>query len=223
MRDVARTLSKYLEGIILRTFSHEVLLEFVRYSSLPVVNALTDLEHPAQALSDFYTIYLEKGKLKNIKIAFIGDGNNVCNSLILGSAKLGLKLNIASPLGFEPPEKIVKKALSISKKTKAKIRLLNEPRLAAKSADVLYTDVWVSMGKEEEASFRREVFKDFRIDSRLLKLAKKDCLVMHCLPAHRGEEITDEVIEGKNSIVFKQAQNRLFLQKAILIWLFKKS
>ncbi len=221
--DVAKTLSKYLDGVILRTFSHNTFLEFIKSSTIPVINGLTDLLHPAQVLSDLYTIYKRKKKWKELKISFIGDGNNVCNSLILGSAKLGLRLDIACPLGFEPDKDIVKRALKISQSSRAKIRILNNPKLAVKSSDVLYTDVWASMGKEEEAVFRRDIFKEFKVDSQLLRLAKKNCLVMHCLPAHRGEEISEEVIDGRHSIVFEQAQNRLYVQKALLIWLFSKN
>ncbi|HEC69327.1 MAG TPA: ornithine carbamoyltransferase [Candidatus Omnitrophica bacterium] len=220
--DVAKTLSKYLQGVILRTFSHQSILEFAKNSQILVINGLTDLLHPVQVLSDFYTIYKRKKDLKAIKICFVGDGNNVCNSLILGSAKLGLNLWVASPLGFEPDKDVIKKALQIVKKTRAKIRILNNPELAVKSADVLYTDVWTSMGKEEERTWRREVFEEFRVDKDLLRLAKKNCLVMHCLPAQRGEEISSEILDSKNSIVFEQAENRLYVQKALLVWLFRR-
>ncbi|MBN2120422.1 MAG: ornithine carbamoyltransferase [Candidatus Omnitrophica bacterium] len=219
--DIARTLSGYLDGMILRTFSHNTLLEFAKNSQIPVVNGLTDLLHPAQALSDLYTIYERKKNLKKLKVAFIGDGNNVCNSIMIGACILGMNLVVATPPGYEPNKNITKEVLGLAEKTKAVICFTNNPRQAAEDSDVLYTDVWVSMGKEKEQDARKKAFRRFQINSQILKLADKGCLVLHCLPAHRGEEITDEVIDGKNSIVFKQAENRLYVQKAILTWLFK--
>jgi len=219
--DIAKTLTGYLDGVILRTFSHKTLLEFVKESKITVINGLTDLLHPAQVLSDLFTIYEKKKNLANLKIAFVGDGNNVCHSLMLGASILGLNLYIANPLGFEPDKSIVKESLAIAGKTGAEIHFLNSPKPAAKNSDILYTDVWASMGKEREEDYRKKSFKDFQINSAILRLAKKNCLVLHCLPAHRGEEITDRVIDGKNSIVFKQAENRLYVQMGLLTWLFK--
>lgn len=220
--DIARTLSKYLGGVILRTFSHNTLLEFLRNSWIPVINGLTDLLHPAQALSDLYTIYEKKNNFRNIKISFIGDGNNVCHSLMLGAARLGITLFVANPKGYEPDKKITRQALRTAKESKATIEFSDNPKVVAKNSDILYTDVWVSMGKEKERLKRLKAFRKFQVNSQLLKLAKKDCLVMHCLPAHRGQEITNKIIDSKHSIVFKQAENRLYVQKAIIVWLCKK-
>ena len=220
--DIAKTLSCYLNAVVLRTFSHKALLEFADSSSLKVINGLTDLLHPAQVLSDLFTIYEKRSNLNNLKISFIGDGNNVCHSLMLGSAVLGLNLSVANPYGFEPDENITKEALAIAGKTKAKIEFFNKPQPAARDSDVIYTDVWVSMGKEKEADYRRKAFKDFQVNSAIVKEARKNCLVLHCLPAHRGEEITDKVIDSRNSVVFEQAENRLYAQMAVLVWLFSK-
>jgi ornithine carbamoyltransferase len=220
--DIAKTLNGYLDAVILRTFSHKTLLEFAKNSKIPVINGLTDLLHPAQALSDFYTIYSKKKDLKDLKITFIGDGNNVCNSLLFGAAKLGLQFQVASPKGFAPDQALVKEVLKVAKRTKAKITFSDDIKSAAKNADVLYTDVWVSMGDEKEDKIRKKAFKDFQINSKVLRMAKKNCMVLHCLPAHRGEEITDKVIDSKSSFVFQQAENRLYIQKAIMLSLFKK-
>ena len=212
VKDVARILERYVQGIIARTFSHQRLLELAKITRVPVINALTDLFHPCQIMGDLFTILEKKKTFKGLKIAFIGDGNNVANSWIAASTKLPFNLVIATPEGYEPNVNFVKKT---------KVHVLNSPEEAAKDADVLYTDVWVSMGQEEERKERVKRFKYFRLDKNILKLAKKDVFVMHCLPAHRGEEITDQVIEGKNSIVFDQAENRLHAQKAILTLVFK--
>lgn len=216
--DVAKTLSRYVDGIMTRTFSHKKVLEMEKCSSVPVINGLSDLLHPCQALSDIFTVVESKGKdnLKNLKIAYIGDGNNVCHSLMFTCAKLGISLIIASPEGYEPKEEVVKAAFGDAKKTGALIEIMNDPVAAASKSDVLYTDVWASMGQEKEAAGRKSAFRNFQINKQMLKLARPDVLVMHCLPAHRGEEITDEVIDGRNSIVFDQAENRLHVQKAIL-------
>jgi len=217
-KDVARTLSRYLDLIVARTFSHEDLMNLAKYATSPVINGLTDLLHPCQALADIYTIKEKKHKLKGITLAYIGDGNNVCHSLLYGCGKVGIGLNIATPSGYEPDYKIVKNARSL---TKNKISVSNDPYVAIKDADVVYTDVWASMGQETEADLRKKVFRKYQINSQLLSKAKKNCLFMHCLPAHRGEEVTDEVIDSKNSIVFDQAENRLHVQKAILIMLLE--
>ena len=215
--DAAKTISRYLDAVIIRTFSHKVILDFAQNAGIPVINALTDLLHPAQVLSDMFTIYDKKKDLKKIKASFIGDGNNICNSLIFASAKLGLRLFIASPKGFEPDKKLVKQAERIALRTGAEITVTNSLKSVAKNSDVLYTDVWVSMGREAEREERLKIFKSFQLNREVLNLAKKDCLVMHCLPAHRGEEVTGAVLDSKNSIVFEQAENRLYVQKAILI------
>lgn len=214
--DIARTLSRYVDVIMARTFEHEIVTELAKYSSVPVINGLSDLEHPCQALADLFTVSEKKPKLKGLKLAFFGDGNNVAHSLLLTCAKAGMNMSLSIAHGFEPNEKIVKLAKEEAKKTKSEIAITYNPKEAAKNADVLYTDVWASMGQEAEAETRKKAMMPYQINNSLLKLAKQDCLIMHCLPAHRGEEITEEVIEGKNSAVFDQAENRLHTQKAIL-------
>ncbi|MBU1871302.1 MAG: ornithine carbamoyltransferase, partial [Candidatus Omnitrophica bacterium] len=216
-QDIARTLSRYVNGIVLRTFAHKNILKMAECASIPVINALTDLLHPCQALADIYTVGENFRNFKDITLSFIGDGNNVCHSLLFACSKIGLNLNIATPAKYAPSPEIVKEALVFAKKSGAKIKLFNQAKEAVKAADVLYTDVWASMGQEAEATARKKQFSKFQINKKLLLLAKKGCLVMHCLPAHRGEEITDEVIDSNNSIVFDQAENRLHVQKAILI------
>jgi len=217
IEDVAKTLSRYVDGIVLRTFEHKTILEMAKYAGVPVINGLTDFSHPCQALADVYSI---REKLKNIKgatLAYVGDGNNVCNSLLLASAKMGLNMNVGAPKGYEPQGSVLKDARAIAKAKNSSIKLFNDPEEAVRGVDVVYTDVWASMGQEKEAEERRKIFKGFQINAELMKSAKKDALVMHCLPAHRGEEITGKVIDSANSIVFDQAENRLHLQKAILI------
>ena len=221
--DVARTLSRYVDGIMLRTFEHENMTQMAHYAKVPVINGLTDLLHPCQALADFMTIVEKKGKGegigvgKGLKIAYIGDGNNVCHSLMFAAAKLGMNLTIATPEGFEPNEEIAKMAFKDAKKTKVEIDIMNDPVAAASGADVIYADVWASMGQEKESKKRLSKFKGFQVNKALVKVAKKDYIFMHCLPAHRGLEVTDDVIDSKNSVVFDQAENRLHVQKAILV------
>ncbi len=216
-QDIARTLSQYVEGVVVRTFSFPQLLRFCRYSKIPVINALTDYNHPCQVLADLLTVKEVLGKLKGVKIAYIGDGNNVCNSWIFAASKLGFRLSISSPRGYFPEEGSLKKAASKS------ITLHSRPEEAVAGADIIYTDVWASMGKENEASRRRRIFRPFQVNRNLLKYVnKRRFFVMHCLPAHRGEEITEEVIESSRSIVFQQAQNRLYIQMAILYKIYKR-
>lgn len=217
IQDVAKTLSRYVQGIVLRTFSHENILEMAKYADIPVINGLTDLLHPCQALADLYTIKEKMGKLKGVNLVYIGDGNNVCHSLLHGAAITGMNLTVITPKNYEPSEDIVDEAISLAKKSGAKIAILNDPKIALNEVDIIYTDVWASMGQEKEAGQRKVIFKDYQVNKELVSLVKKNCLIMHCLPAHRGEEITDEVIDSKNSIVFDQAENRLHVQKAILI------
>jgi len=214
IRDVAKTISRYVDAIVLRTFEHQNVLEMAKNAGIPVINGLSDFSHPCQGLADIYTIREKFKNLKNVTLAYIGDGNNVCHSLIFACGKLGLKMNIAAPEGYEPDKSVLQGA-------EGKISLFHDPKLAAQGADALYTDVWASMGQEEEVGSRKKIFKDFQINQDLLKLAKKGALIMHCLPAHRGQEITDEVIDSKNSVVFDQAENRMHVQKAILIKLLK--
>lgn len=217
--DIAQTLSRYVDGIVMRTFAHKNILQMKKWASIPVINALTDLLHPCQALADIYTIRERFANLKGVNLAFIGDGNNVCHSLVYGCSKLGLNLNIATPKKYSPQQKILKQAISFAKKSGARIKLFNEAKQAVRGADIIYTDVWASMGQEQQTKARKNHFKKFQVNKALLSLAKKRCLIMHCLPAHRGQEITDDVIDSVNSIVFDQAENRLHVGKAILILL----
>ncbi len=212
VEDTGRILSRYVDGILIRTFDQNEVVRLAEAATIPVINGLTDLLHPCQALSDYYTLWRRGKKLDRLKLTYLGDGNNVCNSLILGAVKLGVRMAIANPPGYGPDEEIIKKA-----KASGQITLLNDPLESAKEADVLYTDVWTSMGKENEKESRRKVFGPYQLNSTLVGQARKDVLVMHCLPAHRGEEITSEVIDGDNSIVFEQAENRLHFQKALLV------
>jgi ornithine carbamoyltransferase len=220
--DVARTLSRYVDGIVLRTFAQNSLLEMARYSNVPVINGLSDLVHPCQGLADIYTVKERFGKFKNVTLAYIGDGNNVCHSLLHAASKVGLNLNIATPKGYAPDQSIVKEAKQFAARTGSLINVYLRPVEAVKGADVIYTDVWASMGQEKEARKREKAFKDFQINNSLVRSAKKDVLIMHCLPAHRGLEITAEVMDSNNSIVFDQAENRMHVQKAILIRLLKQ-
>ncbi|MBL7091822.1 MAG: ornithine carbamoyltransferase [Candidatus Omnitrophica bacterium] len=219
VKDFGSVLSRYLDALVVRTFSHSELEELAGSSDIPVINGLTDLLHPCQALSDLYTIREKKGSLGGINLAFIGDGNNVAHSLLYGCAKLGVNLTVATPGKHKPKEQIFAEALELAKASGAKIVLSDDPSAAAGGADIIYTDVWTSMGQEAQCKKRTRDFQGFQVNQKLVSLAKPDCLVMHCLPAHRGEEITDEVIDGPNSIVFDQAENRMHLQKAILLFL----
>lgn len=214
--DSARTLSRYLHAIAIRTHGHGRVEEFAAHASAPVINALTDRHHPCQALADLLTILEKKGGFRGVRVAYIGDGNNVANSLIEACSRMGLDLSLACPEGYEPDAGVLERAREASK---GDLVLLREPREAAGRADVIYTDVWVSMGHESEAGDRRRKFARYQVNSGLLACAKPDAVVMHCLPAHRGEEITDEVMEGPLSAVFDQAENRLHAQKALLEFL----
>ena len=214
VRDVAMTLSRYVDAIALRTFAHETVLEMAKNSCIPVINALSDRYHPCQALTDLYTIKEKRGTLKGLKVSFVGDGNNVARSLALLCARLGVAFSIASPNGYGLDKEFLDE---IKVLTKVNLPTLSDdPKKAVKGADVIYTDTWVSMGQEVETEKRRRDFKGYCVDAALVALAKKDVLVMHCLPAHRDEEITSEVLDGPNSIVYDQAENRLHVQKAIL-------
>ncbi|MBA7601370.1 Ornithine carbamoyltransferase [subsurface metagenome] len=215
--DVARNLSRWVDVVMARLFKHDIIVELARYSSVPVINGLTNLHHPCQTLSDLLTIREHKGKLNGLKIAWIGDGNNVCNSLLLGCTLVGTNISVACPRGYEPPADIVKQARDNAKKSGAKVELTTDPKQAVDGADVIYTDVWVSMGQEKEARERMKAFKDYQVNAQLLKGAKPDSIVMHCLPARRGQEITDDVIDGPQSVVWDQAENRMHAQKALLV------
>lgn len=215
--DTAKVLSRYVDCIMYRAFSHEMMLELAKNATVPVINGLDDLEHPCQIVADLLTVKEKKGKLKGIKMAYVGDGNNVCNSLLLGAAIVGMDFIAACPDGYKPDDKIVVDAMSIAKRNKCLSKVISNPLDAVKDADVVYTDVWTSMGQESEAEEREKIFVPYQVNSRLLANAKDDCIVMHCLPAHRGHEITDEVIDGGQSVVFDQAENRLYAQQAILL------
>ncbi len=222
VKDVAHTLSRYIDGIVARTHSHKDMEELSRSATVPVINGLTDLEHPCQALCDIYTIKEKLGGFKGVRFSYIGDSNNVLHSLLLAASSVGLNISIATPKGYEPRKEIVERSRRFAKKSGCKISFSNSPEEVAKGADVIYTDVWVSMGQEKEYKERMKAFRTFQVNDKILKLAKKRCLVMHCLPAHRGEEITDSVIDGPNSIVYDQSENRLHTQKAILLMLFER-
>lgn len=219
--DAAKTLSRYVDAVVLRTFEHQTVLDMAKFAAIPVINGLSDFTHPCQGLADIYTIREKYGKKKGLTLAYVGDGNNVCNSLLFASAKTGINISVGAPIGYEPDKAVLSQAQEMAKLTGASIRLSNDPYSAVQKADIIYTDVWASMGQEEESAARKHVFEKFQVNSSLLKQANRNALVMHCLPAHRGQEITDEVIDSPNSIVFDQAENRLHVQKAILIKLLK--
>lgn len=216
IHDTAKVLSRYVDGIMARTFSYQTVLDLAKYASVPVINGLTDYDHPCQILADLFTIYEKKGDLKGLTLSYIGDGNNVLHSLIQGCVKVGMNIIYSSPGGYTPLPEVVTEAAEEAKITRSSIQHITDPVEAVKNADVIYTDVWVSMGQESDKEKRLTDLKPYQLNSNLLSKAKKDVLVMHCLPAHRGEEITDEVIDGPNSIVFDEAENRLHTQKAIM-------
>lgn len=215
--DTAKVLSRYVDCIMYRAYSHGNMMELAKSSSVPVINGLDDLEHPCQAVADLMTVREHKGRFKGVRLGYVGDGNNVCNSLMLGAAMVGMDFCAACPGGHEPNGGLRKEALKLAKKAGCVSELVVEPAKAAKGADVLYTDTWVSMGQEDEAAERLRLFKPYQVNSTLLKKANKGCIVMHCLPAHRGQEITDEVMDSGQSVVFDQAENRLHTEKAILL------
>ncbi len=219
IEDTGRVLSRYVDAIVLRTFEQERLEVLAGAASVPVVNALSDFEHPCQCLADLLTIRERKGGLAGRTLAYLGDGNNVTHSLLLGGSKVGMRVRVATPPGFEPIPLVVNRAREIALETGGSVEVTNDPVEAARGADVLYTDVWASMGQEAEADERALVFPAYRIDQKAVDLAAPDAIVMHCLPAHRGQEITDEVIDGPRSVVWDQAENRLHTQKALLLWL----
>lgn len=211
IKDTARVMSRYVHAVMMRVRKHSTLEEFAKFSSIPVINGLSNLEHPCQIIADLLTIKEKKGKLKGIRIAWVGDGNNVCNSLILASTMLGIEITVACPEGFEPNSEILRKA-----KNFGEVKIVRNPKEAVKNVDVIYTDVWASMGQEDERDKRLRAFKNYQVNEELVSIAE-NAIVMHCMPVHRGEEISEEVIEGENSVVFDQAENRLHAQKAILI------
>ncbi|MDA4123346.1 MAG: ornithine carbamoyltransferase [Thaumarchaeota archaeon] len=216
VKDTARILGKYLDVIVCRVYLQDTLRQFKEFSGISIINGLSDIEHPTQVISDLLTIMEAKGRLKGVRFAFIGDGDNVCNSLLLGASMVGMDMVVGCPQGYEPNRDILKHARENAKRSGSSVRIVNDPKKAAAGADVLYTDVWVSMGEEKERNRRMRAFNGFQINSDLLKAAAKDAVVMHCLPAHRDLEITDEVIEGKQSIVWQQGENKLYGAAAAL-------
>jgi ornithine carbamoyltransferase len=219
--DTARVLSRYLDGLVIRCYEHHAVEEWARNATIPVINGLTDLHHPCQVLSDLFTIREKKRRWKGVKIAYVGDGNNVANSLIEGAAIMGMAISVACPNGYEPDAAIVDWARERAERTGASIEIVRDPFVAVKGADVLYTDVWTSMGQEKEQARRLKVLAPYQLNGRLLAAAKPDAVVMHCLPAHRGQEITADVLDGPQSVVLDQAENRLHVQKAVLIRLLR--
>jgi ornithine carbamoyltransferase len=216
LSDIAHNLERWVDVIVLRTFAQETLEGMARYASVPVINALSDLEHPCQALADYFTLQERFGDLKRISLAYVGDGNNVAHSLLLTCACLGSSIRIATPKGYSPNAQIVADARKIAKQTGARIELLTEPHAAVAGVDAVYTDAWASMGQEHEAAQRAEIFQQYQVNRQLMAEATPHAAFMHCLPAHRGEEVTDAVMDSENSVIFEQAENRLHVQKSIL-------
>lgn len=221
VKDIGQVLSRYVDVIAIRTFAHETVVELARYATVPVINALSNFCHPCQALADLLTIMEVKGRLEGLKLAYVGDGNNVAVSLLLGSSRVGMSMWMASPQGHEVPEHVFRQAQQEARSRGALVALTRDPREAVRNADIVYTDVWTSMGQEAESEHRRTIFKPYQVNQELLAGAREDAVVMHCLPAHYGEEITADVIESPRSVIFQQAENRLHAQKAILLALLR--
>lgn len=215
--DTARVLSRYVDGIMYRAFEHTMVKELAKHATVPVINGLDNFEHPCQIMADLLTVKEHLGGLKGINMAYVGDGNNVCNSLMLGCAMVGMDLACGCPKGYEPDPGVIEKAREIAGRNGCHLTLVEDPMEAARGANVVYTDVWVSMGQEEEQKLREKIFKPYQVNSRLMSVADPKAIVMHCLPAHRGMEITDEVIDSERSVVLDQAENRLHAQKAIMV------
>ncbi len=214
--DTAKVLSRYLDGIMIRTFDHQDVVDLARFGSIPVINGLTDLLHPCQVLTDLFTILEKRRELRGLKLTYIGDGNNMAHSLLNGCSKVGMDISIASPSGYKPNKDIVNDAKANAKYMGSKVEIVDDPAAAVKNADIIYTDVWASMGQEAEAKDRQKKFAGFQVNSKLAKNAKDDYIFMHCLPAHRGEEVAAEVIDSEHSVVFDEAENRLHVQKAVM-------
>ena len=219
--DVAKNLERMVQAIMIRTYAHDIVARMAEYASIPIINGLTDYSHPCQAMADYFTMQELKGNVSGLKVAFVGDGNNVCHSLMFAGAQLGAHVWAATPEGYEPKPEAVEWALQRGAKTGGTCTLTHDPVEAVSGADVVYTDVWASMGQEEEAEERRKIFVPYQVNSGLFQHAKFDALFMHCLPAHRGDEVTDEVIDSPHSVVYQQAENRLHTQKAILLELMQ--
>ncbi|MFN3787923.1 MAG: ornithine carbamoyltransferase [Sulfurihydrogenibium azorense] len=220
IKDTARVMARYLDGIVIRTFSHQEVEDLAKYSGIPVINALTDYQHPCQVLADLMTITEVFGSLEGKKVAYVGDGNNMANTLLLACAVMGMDISVATPPNYEPNAKAILEAVNIAKETGSKVELTNNPKEAVLDADVIYTDVWVSMGQEGEKE-KKKAFEGFTINKDLVVLAKPNAIVMHCLPAHKGEEISEDVFEQYADVIFNQAENRLHVQKSLMSYLFK--
>ena len=221
IHDVARNLERMVQGIMIRTFAHQIVVDMARFSSIPIINGLTDYSHPCQALADYLTIQEVKGELKGLKLCFVGDGNNVAHSLMFAGARLGTHVTVACPKGYEPSPVALQHAIEDAKETGARIEIVHDPSEGVKDADVIYTDVWASMGQESESEARKAIFQPFQVNKQLMAKAKSGAIFMHCLPAHRSDEVTDEVIDSSSSVVFQEAENRLHAQKAVMAQLMK--
>ena len=221
LSDVAHNLERWIDGVVLRTFAHETVTEMARHASIPVINALSELEHPCQALADMQTLQEQFGDLKNVKLAYVGDGNNVAHSLMLSAASLGASITVGTPAGYEPHADILVAAEKIASVTGSKVKVTNDAIEAVMGADAVYTDVWASMGQEDEAAERRKIFMPFQVNNKLFSKAAKHAVFLHCLPAHRGDEVAASVIDSPRSVVFDQAENRLHIQKAIMVLLLE--
>lgn len=215
--DTAKVLSRYVDGVMIRTFGHQNVIEFARAATIPVINGLTDLHHPCQVLADILTLWEKKGTLKGLNVTYIGDGNNMANSWLIAAPKFGINLRVATPPGYECDPQVVEQAKGLAKLHGTELLLTNDPVSAVQNTDMIYTDVWASMGQEQEQKIREQHFAAYQVNAELVKHAKSDYLFMHCLPAHRGEEVTADVIDGPNSVIFDEAENRLHVQKAILV------
>ena len=220
--DVGKTLEMWVDAVMIRTFAHQIAVDIAQASAIPVINALTDLLHPCQAMADFFTLKEKIGDLAHMKLAYVGDGSNVCHSLLFAAAKTGAEISVATPAGYEPDSDIVKKAVQDGQETEFKVIITSDPIEAVQDADAVYTDAWTSMGQESDKAKRAAIFPPYQVNTELMAKAKQYALFMHCLPAHRGEEVTDEVIDSVQSIVFDQAENRLYVQKAIMLLLIEQ-
>jgi ornithine carbamoyltransferase len=221
--DIARNINRWVDLIMARTFAHKSVTDMAEHTDIPVINALSDLEHPCQILADFMTILEHKKKLKGLKLAYIGDGNNVCNSLLLAAATMGMHMTVGCPQGYDPDKSVWDKSQELAAKSKCALQILRDPREAVKNADIIYTDVWASMGQETEKELRARIFAPYQVNQQLVDAARKDVMVLHCLPAHRGDEITDEVLDGPHSQVLDEAENRMHVQKAVMVTLYKNA
>ena len=218
--DTARVLSRYVDAIMARVFAHQDIIDLARHATVPIINGLSDLLHPCQVLADYYTLRERRGKLDGLKVAWVGDGNNVCHELILGAVKLGMSIEIATPQGYEPNQLVLRSAVRDAQKARSPVPVVTtDPMAAVAGADVIYTDVWASMGQEEEKEARAQAFAGFMVTPEMMAAASPECVFMHCLPAHRGEEVAAEVIDGRQSVVLDEAENRLHVQKAVLMLL----